>query len=49
MTADCRRLDPAGLFLLRTSSNTGHGMGTPLADASEQTVDQYAFLFEQLA
>ncbi len=48
MTARLQAADPAGLFLLRTSSNTGHGMGTPLAERIEQTVDQYAFLFEQL-
>jgi len=48
MAARLQAADPAGLFLLRTSSNTGHGMGTPLAERIEQTVDQYAFLFEQL-
>lgn len=34
--------------LLRTSANTGHGGGTPLHARVEQTVDAYAFLFEQL-
>lgn len=34
--------------LLRTSSNTGHGGGTPLSARVEQTVDAYAFLFDQL-
>ena len=35
-------------ILLRTSANTGHGMGTPLAEQIEQQVDIYAFLFDQL-
>ncbi len=38
----------ASPVLLRTSANTGHGSGTPLAARVEQTVDAYAFLFEQL-
>ncbi len=33
---------------LRTSGNTGHGMGTPLSARIEQTVDTFAFLFDQL-
>jgi prolyl oligopeptidase len=33
---------------LRTSGNTGHGMGTPLNARIEQTVDTFAFLFDQL-
>ncbi len=33
---------------LRTSANTGHGMGTPLAARIEQTVDTFAFIFDQL-
>ncbi|HKQ46613.1 MAG TPA: prolyl oligopeptidase family serine peptidase [Phycisphaerae bacterium] len=33
---------------LRTSGNTGHGMGTPLNARIEQTVDMFAFLFDQL-
>lgn len=37
-----------GPVLLRTSANTGHGGGTPLSARVEQTVDAYAFLFEQL-
>ena len=35
-------------ILLRTSANTGHGMGTPLAEQIDEQVDIYAFLFEQL-
>ncbi|MEM7156688.1 MAG: prolyl oligopeptidase family serine peptidase [Myxococcota bacterium] len=34
--------------LLRTSANTGHGGGTPLHARVEQTVDGFAFLFDQL-
>lgn len=34
--------------LLRTSSNSGHGAGTALAERIEQTVDGYAFLFDRL-
>lgn len=34
--------------LLRTSSNSGHGAGTALAERIEQTVDVYAFLFDRL-
>ncbi len=34
--------------LLRTSSNTGHGMGSPLSARIEQTVDTFGFIFEQL-
>jgi prolyl oligopeptidase len=33
---------------LRTSANTGHGMGTPLSARIEQTVDTFGFIFEQL-
>jgi prolyl oligopeptidase len=34
--------------LLRTSSSTGHGGGTPLSDKIEELVDQYSFLFYNL-
>jgi len=34
--------------LLRTSANTGHGIGTPLDARISQLADVYAFLFEQL-
>lgn len=34
--------------LLRTSSNSGHGAGTGLSERIEQTVDVFAFLFNQL-
>jgi prolyl oligopeptidase len=35
-------------ILLRTSGSTGHGNGTPLAEAIAQQADLFAFLFEQL-
>lgn len=41
-------LTTGGPVLLRTSANTGHGRGTPLAARVEQTVDAYAFLLEPL-
>jgi prolyl oligopeptidase len=34
--------------LLRTSSDTGHGMGTPLDAEIAEHVDVYSFLFDQL-
>jgi prolyl oligopeptidase len=34
--------------LLRTSGNTGHGIGTPLDERIEQAADVHAFLAEQL-
>jgi prolyl oligopeptidase len=34
--------------LLRTSSRTGHGGGTPLKDKIEEYTDQYTFLFHFL-
>ncbi len=35
-------------ILLRTSSGTGHGSGTPLDDRIDEQVDKHAFLFYQL-
>jgi prolyl oligopeptidase len=35
-------------ILLRTSDNSGHGIGTPLAELINETVDVYAFIFDQL-
>lgn len=48
MTARLQAADPSGLFLLRTSGNTGHGAGTPLSARIEQSVDMYGFLFDRL-
>lgn len=38
----------AGTVLLRTSSNSGHGIGTALSEAIEQEVDVNSFLFDRL-
>jgi alkaline phosphatase D len=35
-------------ILLRTSSGTGHGIGTALSERIEELADVYAFLFDQL-
>jgi len=35
-------------ILLRTSSTTGHGHGTPLAERIKEDVDEFAFLFYEL-
>jgi prolyl oligopeptidase len=35
-------------ILLRTSANTGHGIGSPLAAQVDETTDAFAFLFQQL-
>ena len=34
--------------MLRTSSNSGHGAGTPLSETLAQQVDRLAFLFNEL-
>jgi len=34
--------------LLRTSSTTGHGIGTALSEQIAQETDVFAFLFDQL-
>ena len=35
-------------ILLRTSANTGHGIGSPLGARVEERTDVLAFLFQQL-
>ncbi len=35
-------------ILLRTSANTGHGMGTPLAEQIDEQADIFAFLLDRL-
>ena len=35
-------------ILLRTSNDSGHGIGTSLAELIDETVDVYAFLFDEL-
>jgi len=49
MTARLQAASPsAGPFLLRTSSDSGHGRDTPLKERIAQQVDIYAFLFDRL-
>lgn len=47
-TARLQAADTGGTFLLRTSANAGHGIGSSLSERIEQSVDIYAFLFDQL-
>jgi len=46
------RLDEANKssnpILLRTSTSSGHGIGTALSERIKQLADQYSFLFAQL-
>jgi prolyl oligopeptidase len=35
-------------ILLRTSGDTGHGIGSPLSEEVEESADVYAFLFQEL-
>ena len=45
----CRQLAAAGAnVLLRTSADSGHGMGSSLQQRIEEAVDVNAFLFAQL-
>jgi prolyl oligopeptidase len=39
----------SGPILLRTSSDSGHGLDTPLSERISQNVDVFAFLFDRLA
>jgi prolyl oligopeptidase len=48
MTARLEAASPGGVVLLRTSANTGHGMGTPLAAQIQEDVDVFSFLALQL-
>ncbi|HEU4534496.1 MAG TPA: prolyl oligopeptidase family serine peptidase, partial [Polyangiaceae bacterium] len=49
MVARLRAADAGGgPFLLRTSGNTGHGMGTPLSELVELQTDVHAFFFHHL-
>jgi prolyl oligopeptidase len=48
MISRLQAADTAGTFLLRTSANAGHGIGSSLSERIEQSVDTYAFLFDQL-
>jgi Protease II len=35
-------------ILLRTSTSSGHGIGTALSERIKQLADEYSFLFAQL-
>lgn len=48
MAARLQCANPDGMYLLRTSSTTGHGGSTPLSARIEQYVDVFAFLFDRL-
>jgi prolyl oligopeptidase len=48
MTARLQAANPAGTYLLRTSSDSGHGLDTPLSERIAQQTDVYAFIFDQL-
>ena len=49
MTARLQAATSSGRpVLLRTSSDTGHGMGSPLSAEIEENADVYAFLFHEL-
>ena len=48
MTARMQAASPKSTVLLRTSSNSGHGLDTALSERIEQSVDVYSFLFDQL-
>jgi prolyl oligopeptidase len=39
---------PGALVLLRTSANSGHGLGTALSERIEEAVDVFAFIFAKL-
>jgi prolyl oligopeptidase len=48
MTARLQASGTQHLVLLRTSSNSGHGIGTALSEYLAQTADVLALLFDQL-
>jgi prolyl oligopeptidase len=49
MTARLQAATASGApILLRTSSTTGHGIGTPLAERIKEETDRFAFLFHEL-
>jgi prolyl oligopeptidase len=50
MTARLQAATSSGQpILLRTSGDTGHGMGTPLSARIDELADAYSFLFDRLA
>ncbi|MBI5837550.1 MAG: S9 family peptidase [Candidatus Eisenbacteria bacterium] len=48
MTARLQAASPGTTVLLRTSANSGHGIGSSRSERVEQEVDVYAFLFKEL-
>ena len=49
MTARLQAASTSGHpILLRTSSSSGHGIGTALDEAIEEQADVFSFLFDQL-
>jgi prolyl oligopeptidase len=48
MTARLQAARPEGLFVLRTSAGSGHGIGSSLDETTAQQTDVYAFLFDRL-
>ncbi|MGA2053047.1 MAG: prolyl oligopeptidase family serine peptidase, partial [Opitutales bacterium] len=48
MVARLQAADPSGTILLRTSANSGHGIGSSLSERVEEEVDVYSFLFYEL-
>jgi prolyl oligopeptidase len=48
MTARLQASETGQPVLLRTSSGSGHGLGTALSERITQEADVQAFLFEQL-
>ena len=49
MTARLQASGTRRLVLLRTSSSSGHGIGTGLSEQIAEGADAFAFLFDQLA
>jgi prolyl oligopeptidase len=48
MVARLQAADPTGTILLRTSANSGHGIGSSLRERIEEEVDFFSFLFYEL-
>ena len=48
MAARLQAANTGGLVLLRTTSTSGHGIGTSLDERIDEEADVWGFLFEQL-
>ncbi|OTE98430.1 prolyl oligopeptidase family serine peptidase, partial [Halorubrum sp. SD683] len=48
MTARLQHEAEGGPFLLRTKSETGHGVGKPASMVVDEQTDSWAFLYERL-